>query len=118
MSYHVDRKTIAADWPLFVVLVADLIFGFWALGRMPARVPIHWGVGGPNGWGPGWMGAIFLPLLNIAAYWYNLYAPGFSAKAQRYASNPVFYRVLRSLALLVLAFLHVALVIVTLKYYA
>ena len=44
-------------------------FSLWALGRLPARVPLHWNVSGElDGWGTPLIAALLLPAIATGAY--------------------------------------------------
>jgi uncharacterized membrane protein len=108
-TYTVNRLTVREDAPILAVLALDLLFGLATWTRMPARVPVHFGLTGePDRWGPGWMNAVLLPLVACALYALLLYAPLIDPLRRNY---PVFsdtVRFFRSVLVLFLVGLHVA----------
>jgi uncharacterized membrane protein len=47
-----------------VPLLLSWLFGAWVYGRLPERVPIHWGLHGEvDGWGNRFVGAFLLPIM-------------------------------------------------------
>ena len=56
-------------WYPIAVIVAAGSFAFWAHGRLPDRLPVHWGLHGEvNGWGSKISVTLGMPLL-CAAFW-------------------------------------------------
>ena len=50
------QREIAKEWPAWLILALVWGFSLWALGKLPARVPIHWDLHNQvNGW---WIGEI------------------------------------------------------------
>lgn len=51
------------------MLVAIWGFSFWAMGRLPARVPIHWTFSGEvDGWGSPLLACLLVPAIVTGAY--------------------------------------------------
>jgi uncharacterized membrane protein len=55
-------------WIAPLLLVGALAFSAIAYPSLPARVPIHWGRTGPNGWAGPAVGAFFVPLVAIGTW--------------------------------------------------
>jgi uncharacterized membrane protein len=111
-AYRVDGEALRKDVPVLLLIALDVAFGLAAWGRMPARVPIHWGTSGqPNGWGPAWVNAFVPPAIAIFLYATFLYIPLIDPHHRNYAS---FAGPLRALRLLVVGFLAVVHVLVVL----
>lgn len=111
-GYRVDRRTVLGDWPVLVLLALDLIFGLWALPRLPEQVPLHWGLSGhPDRYGPAWQGALLFPALSIAIYLGMLWAPLIDPRRRNYALFDRTYRLLRQLFPVVFVLLHVTMVL-------
>ena len=109
--YRVDRALLVHDWPVLLLLAADVVFGLAIWPRMPVRVPTHFGVDGtPNRWGPSWVDAILLPGMAIGFYLLMLLLPLLDPRRANYARFPRTLRIYRfSLSGLFVA-IHVVLV--------
>jgi uncharacterized membrane protein len=109
--YRVDATLLAHDWPIQLLLAADLIFGLVVWPRMPARVPTHFGINGtPNGWGPSWINAILLPAVAIGFYFLMLALPLADPRRANYARFPETLRVFRFALTGLFVAIHVVLV--------
>jgi uncharacterized membrane protein len=110
--YRVDGATLRKDAALLVLLALDVVFGFVAWNRMPARVPTHWGVSGEvNGWGPAWVNAFLPPAIAVVLYLSFLYLPLIDPLHRNYGT---FGGPLRFLRFLIVGFLVVVHVLVVL----
>lgn len=110
--YRVDAGTLRKDAPLLVLLALDVAFGLAAWGRMPARVPIHWGASGEvNGWGPAWVNAFLPPAIAVVLYLTFLFIPLVDPQRRNYAAFAGTLRVLRLLVVGFLVFVHVLVVL-------
>ncbi len=95
-TYRVDRRTLAGDWPILLLLALDVAFALWALPRMPERVPVHWNLWGEvDGYGPGWINALLPAAISVAMYAGMLLAPLIDPKRANYALFPDTMRVVR-----------------------
>jgi uncharacterized membrane protein len=64
---------LGKEWPSWILLAAVWGYSLWALPRLPARVPVHWGLDGqPNGWTSPLGAAILLPALLTVVYGLSL----------------------------------------------
>jgi len=94
--YRVDRALLVRDWPVLLLLAADVVFGLAIWPRLPVRVPTHFGFDGtPNGWGPPWVDAILLPGMTIGIYLLMLLLPLLDPRRANYARFPTTLRVFR-----------------------
>lgn len=93
------------DWPVYLVWLVMLAVGLWAWPQLPARVATHFGL---NGEANGWMspaGAVFLPLgVSVLVWLFLLVVPVIDPRRRNYPLFLPFYRALRLLIVLVLAF--------------
>lgn len=113
--YRVDRATLLGDLPIIAALVGDLAFGLWAWSRMPARVPVHWGVSGqPDRWGAPWENALLMPLIGIAVYLLLLFLPLIDPRRASYALFGGTLRLFRAVLALFSVALHVAVTLASL----
>jgi uncharacterized membrane protein len=113
--YRVDPETLRKDAPVFLLIALDLAFGLVALGRMPPRVPIHWGASGEvNGWGPSWVNAFLPPGIAILLYLTFLFIPLIDPQHRNYAAFSGALRALRLLVVGFLVFVHVLVVLASL----
>ncbi|WLT30553.1 SdpI family protein [Geothrix sp. PMB-07] len=63
------RREVWREWPSWVLLGGLWGFSLWAMGRLPARTPIHWNLHGEiDGWGSPLMAALMLPLIATLTY--------------------------------------------------
>lgn len=70
------RKTLAHDWPIFLVLLLPfvLIAIFWD--QIPERIPTHWGIDGqPDGWGEKGFDVFLVPLITVGVYFLMVFVP-------------------------------------------
>lgn len=57
------------DWPLWVLLAADVVLGLCLLPKLPRLVPLHWGFSGQaDGWGSPLTLVLALPLVTLGIY--------------------------------------------------
>ncbi len=111
-TYRVDWRTVRHDWPAWIALALDFAFGLWAWGRMPARVPVHWGISGePNGWGPASEAALLPPAVAAGIYLLMLCVPLIDPRRRNYALFPETLRLFRLAIPLFLVVLHVPVVL-------
>ncbi len=116
-TYRVDACTLRGDWPVLTALVLDLAFGLWVWPRLPAQVPMHWGLNGqPDRLGPAWEGAIVFPLLASGLYLAMLFTPLLDPRRANYVRFAGFYRLLRQAIPLLLVLLHLAVTLGALGY--
>jgi immunity protein, SdpI family len=109
--YHVDRATVRPDLPLLLILLVDLVYGLYSLGKMPERVPVHWGMGGQvDRYGPAWMNALLFPGITIAVYLLLLYLPLIDPRRRNYALFADTLRFFRWAIVLLLVGAHVVIV--------
>jgi uncharacterized membrane protein len=110
--YRVDAETLRRDAATLVLLVLDVLFGAFAWGFLPARVPIHWNATGRiDGWGPSWVNAFVLPAIAIATYLLFLFIPFLDPMRRNYARFADSLRVFRLLLAAFLVFVHVLVVV-------
>lgn len=63
------QREIAKEWPAWLILALVWGFSLWALGKLPARVPIHWDLHNQvNGWGTPLMAALLMPAIATGSY--------------------------------------------------
>ncbi len=71
--------------PGLAALLAALAFSLWALGRLPARVAIHWGISGrPDGWASPGGAAVMLPLVGLGVMALMAFLPRIDPKRANY----------------------------------
>jgi len=105
------KREVGKEWPAWLILALSWGFSFWAMGRLPARVPIHWDLAGhENGWGSPLMASMLFPAIATATYLGILaYDWGrIDFKAAR-AMSPSVARQVRLLVLLLMGVLQVTL---------
>lgn len=101
--YRVDAATLRKDAATLTLLALDVLFGAFAWGFLPARVPIHWNAAGRvDGWGPSWVNAFLLPAIACLVYLLFLYIPLIDPARRNY---PAFEGSLRAFRLLIVGFL-------------
>lgn len=111
-TYRVELRTVLADWPLLLALLADLGFGLWALPRMPQQVAVHWNLAGAaDRFGPGWQAATMPALMAAGIYLLTLFAPMIDPRRSNYALFPETTRLLRWVTTLLMIGLHIAMVL-------
>ncbi len=114
-TYSVNARTLRGDAPILVVLTLDLLFGLVMWPRLPAQVPVQFGLtGAPDRWGPAWENAVLLPLLAWALYALLLYAPLIDPLRRNYPLFSDTVRVFRGVLALFLVGLHVAITLASL----
>ena len=114
-GYRVDGAMLRADWPLLVLMIADLAYGLWSWSAMPERVPVHWGLSGePDRFGPAWVNAIGMSVLAFALYALMLLLPLIDPRRRNYALFEDTVRFVRWLIVLFAIGMHVVLVRVSL----
>ncbi len=94
------------DWPVYLVWLVMLAVGIWAMPHLPMRVATHFGLNGrPNGWmSAPW--AAFLPIGMAVVVWlFLLVVPVIDPRRRNYPDFLPFYRSLRLLIVLVIAFM-------------
>lgn len=97
------RKLLRSDWPLLLLIALLLAAGAWAYPHLPARVPVHWGIGGRvNGYGPKWFGAFGLGLLALGMYVLFAVLPGVDPRRKNYPAFLSTYRLFRWLSILII----------------
>ncbi len=99
------RSEVRHDWPVYAVWLVMIGVGIWALPQLPARVATHFGFNGqPNGWMTP-IAAISFPVgLSILLWLFLLVVPAIDPRRRNYAAFLPFYRAMRLLLVLVLAF--------------
>ena len=100
---------IRHDWPVYLVWLAMLAVGIWALPHLPPRVATHFEMSGqPNGWmSP--LAAVSVPIGMAALVWlFLLVVPAIDPRRRNYSAFLPFYRALRLLVTLVFAFMFFA----------
>lgn len=114
-TYRVDRALMMKEWPILLLLLADLLVMLWVLPQMPATVPTHWNVQGQiDGWGPGWVNAVMPVALAWGLYWGMVLLPLVDPKRTSYAKFGGSLRLIRWGVVLFALVLHVCLVLVSL----
>jgi immunity protein, SdpI family len=118
-TYRLDAATLGGDWPIWVILATDLAFGLWAWPRMPAIVPVHFGLHGEaNGWGPSWINAVGVPALAAGMYLLLLCIPLIDPRRRNYATFPGTLRLFRTAVPGFLVGVHVLVTLKSLGYRA
>lgn len=94
------------DWPVYVIWLLMLGVGIWALPHLPARVATHFGLNGrANGWlSPPWA-AFLLTGISMLVWLFMLVIPVIDPRRRNYPDFLGFYRSIRLLLVLVLAFM-------------
>ena len=109
--YRLDRALVVRDWPVLLLLAADVCFGLIVWPRLPARVPTHFGIDGtPDGWGPSWINAVLIPGIAIGMYLLMLVLPLADPRKASYARFPGTLRVFRFTLCGLFVAIHVVLV--------
>ncbi|MFZ5481083.1 MAG: SdpI family protein [Myxococcota bacterium] len=86
------------DWPALVLLAAMYVFAAWAWPRVPAEIPVHWGLDGePDRWGGRFEGLFVFPLTTTLVYALMLVLPRFDPGRANYARFAGVYSLLRGL---------------------
>lgn len=68
-----SKASLWEDWPCWALLAGLWAFSLWALPRLPARVPMHWGPRGHvDGWGTPLEAAVLLPAILTGIYGVSL----------------------------------------------
>jgi len=103
-EYRIGSE-IRHDWPIYMVWLAMIGVGIWALPQLPARVATHFGL---NGQANGWMSpiaALAFPIgVSILLWLFLIIVPVIDPRRRNYPAFLPFYRSLRLLLVLVLAF--------------
>lgn len=108
-AYRVDRALLKGDLPLLAILLADLLFGAWALPRLPEQVPVHWNLAGEaDGFGAAWPHAVVPPLVGLACWAMVLLFPLVDPLRRNYARFPGTLKLVRWLLPLMSVAVHVA----------
>ncbi len=114
-DYRVDAAMLRGDWPLLLLLAADIAYGFLMWPLMPEILPTHWGISGhADGYGPAWIIAFGLPAMTWAIYAMLLLLPLIDPFRRNYALFESTVRFVRSLVGLFMIGLHLVLVRVAL----
>lgn len=117
-TYAVNRRTVREDAPILAILALDILFGLVTWARMPARVPIHFGLSGaPDRWGPAWMNAVLLPVVACAAYALLLYVPLIDPLKRNYPLFSDTVRFFRGVFVLFLVGMHVLVTLASLGHH-
>jgi uncharacterized membrane protein len=62
-------REVGKEWPAWLMLAGIWGYSLWIMGRLPARVPIHWDLHGHvNGWGTPLLASTLLPAVATVAY--------------------------------------------------
>ncbi|MGO8764167.1 MAG: SdpI family protein [Limisphaerales bacterium] len=78
-------KILRRDWLQVIVLAVPFIVGALVWNRLPARMPIHWGITGqPDGYADKSMSLLFLPCISIGVWALILVLPRFDPKVATY----------------------------------
>lgn len=100
------RKSLA---PLLIA--ASVLFSVIVYPRLPATMPVHWGIGGDvNGYGPRAEGAFVLPALMLVMWAVMRYLPRIDPRRANYAKFADTYDLLLNSFVALLAVMHLALV--------
>lgn len=95
-GYHVDKETLARDWPALVVLAAMFVAGIILYPHLPELVPAHWNFRGEvdNYFNRFW-GAFAPTLMGSGIYLLMLFAPYLDPKRENYPRFSKAYWVVR-----------------------
>ncbi|MBP2019727.1 putative membrane protein [Symbiobacterium terraclitae] len=108
-TYRVDRRTLAADWPLLVLMLLTIGVTAWAFPRLPGQSPVHWGVSGTADRFAGpWFVALWWPVFAAGLYLLLLYLPLLDPKRQNYADFGRTYSLIRQAIPGLILVLHLA----------
>ena len=106
-AYRIDRTLLRGELPLLAVLLADVVFGLWALPRLPERVPVHWNLAGKaDGFGPAWQNALLMPAIALVLWAIFLVIPLADPLKRNYARFPQTLKLFRWLVPLMTVALH------------
>ncbi len=92
-------------------IIASLGFSLWALPRLPAQVPTHWGLDGqPNGWSSPVAAALLLPAIALAVALVLVVAPRIDPRRASYELHGPAYALIGIAVLVLLALSQVAVI--------
>jgi uncharacterized membrane protein len=105
--------TLKRDWFMLLLVAAGFVIGACFYPRLPAIVPIHWdAAGNVNGYGSKFTGAFLLPIINAAMYFLYILLPHIDPKSKNYEKFNGSYRIIMSLAILLLLIVQTALLLI------
>lgn len=97
------RRNLA---PVLIGLM--LVFTAVVISRLPAELPIHWGVDGtPDSWGPRWLGGLVLPSVSLGIWLLLRIMPRIDPRGEHYAQFQETYWTFGNLIVSMMAVLHV-----------
>ncbi len=95
-AQKVIRFSWRREWPLMILLLGTIAYGFYVYPTLPDKVPSHWNVYGEvDSWGSPFWGAFGIPLLNLGAYLMLLLTPYIDPKKEKYLQFARPYTVFR-----------------------
>lgn len=116
-DYRLDKKMLARDWPVMLVLLAMLAASVRVYPLLPEMVPVHWNAAGQvDGYGSRAFGAFMLPALAAGIYAMMLVLPVVDPRRANYSRFLGAYRAIRWSLVLFLATLHAILLASALGY--
>ncbi len=95
-EYRIDRHMVAEDWPLWLLILAELAAGLILLPHLAGPVPVHFGLNGqPNRWQPAREAVLIMPLLTTVLYLVLLLGPLIDPRRRNYAAFGPTLRIVR-----------------------
>jgi len=93
--------------PAFLGTAVVLLFSFWALPQLPARVATHWGFDGqPDGWSSARFGAFLLPGMMVLMSALFTALPGIDPLKKNYTFHGSVYFLLANVVVLFMGLVH------------
>lgn len=100
------------EWPLLVLLLGTLLYGFYTYPSLPERVPSHWNIYGQiDGWSSAFWGAFGIPLLNLGMYLLLLVTPRLDPRKDKYVQFAAPYHIFRYVLHILLTGLYAVIII-------
>lgn len=102
------KKILKSDWYILLIVAVGFLLGAIFYQKMPARVPVHWDAQGHvNGYGSRFMGAFFLPLLNLGVYLLMAAAPYIDPRGSNYRKFKGSYQAIKCMVMVALLFIYI-----------
>lgn len=99
------------DWPTLLILLAGFLLATLAYPNLPDKMPMHWNFEGEiDRYSSRIVGALAIPVLNLAIYLGMLIMPAIDPKRHNYEKFLDTYRLLRSLVILFLFVLYLVVI--------
>jgi uncharacterized membrane protein len=96
-----------SEWPSWVLLVGMFVVAAIAWPRVPAQIPVHWGIDGtPDRYGGRVEGLLLLPLIAVGLYLLLRFLPRFDPRRANYALFSGSYDLIRFATLVLLVIVY------------